>query len=70
MTRVIICPGDCLYAIEVTDDPDVDLWDAIAQYDDANGTDLYDRLGPDEVLVDGGEYSDVPIITPDEIRDL
>ena len=59
--RIIIELGDNITALEVPEVEDDDVWKAIEDYDEAHGTDLWDRLSEADVLgVNLEEYDHVP----------
>lgn len=69
--RIIINTPNGLRYIDVPDYQGETLWEAVAKYDAANGTDLEDRLEIDDIVAAGQEssaYSCGPLAYPDDLR--
>lgn len=67
--RIIINTPCGLRYIDVPDYQEETLWDAVAKYDDANNTDLGDRLNIDDIVAAGQEssaYSCSPLSFPED----
>lgn len=67
--RIIINTPNGLRYIDVPDYQGETLWEAVAKYDDANNTDLGDRLEVEDIVVAGPEasaYSCSPLSFPED----